>query len=222
MRPILSALIVSAALLSGGIAGAQPVPQAGMPDAESGEMDLPQALRGLGLSDVRISTDDDDDERYIHARLPQGGYLRAEAQGDLIEEVQSDDAGLPQALIDALLPEPIRADARMTEFDRITEIELDDDGEIAIEGYATNGMRLEIEFARNGTLLNYALERDDRRSLAEPAARARLAALGYSKIGIVHRGGRHVEVVAQNPYGEWVEVRLDELGRVERERMVQP
>ena len=200
--------------------GAAPVPTPA-PAASAAEAALPGALRGLGLRDIRIRNDDDDGERYIHARLPEGGHIRVEARGDRIEEIQSDSTGLPQALIEMLLPAAIRADARLAEVARVTEIEFEDDGEISVEGYARDGMRVELEFARDGRLLKYEMERDDRRSMAEPAAREQLAALGYQDIGVVRRGGRHVDAVARNPYGEWVEVRLDEQGRVSRERMWQ-
>jgi hypothetical protein len=179
---------------------------------------LPAALRGLGLTQVRTRPDDDG-ETYIHAAMPGGGWLRAEARGDRLLEVQSDGAGLPEPLIAALLPETVRAEPRLADIERITEIDLDNDGEIDVEGFAADGMRIEMEFDRAGRLTDLDLERDDRRSLTEDAARQRLAELGYGEVGFVNRGGRHVDAVALNPYGDWVEVRLDERGRVERERL---
>lgn len=115
--------------------------------------------------------------------------------------------------------EAVRAEPRLADIARLTEIDLDDDGEISVEGYAADGMRIEMEFGRNGTLRDYERERDDRRALSTEAARERLLALGYTDIGYIERGGRHVEAFAVNPYGEPVEVRLDDQGRVERERM---
>jgi hypothetical protein len=186
---------------------------------EASEAALPTALRGLGLSDVR-SRPDDDGETYFHARLPDGGWLRAEARGDRLIEVQSDGVALPEALIAALLPQAVRAEPRLADIARMTEIDRDDDdGEIEIHGLAADGMRIEMEFGRTGTLQDYDRERDDRRSLSDTAARERLTALGYTEIGFVERGGRHVEVLAVNPYGEQVEVRLDEQGRIARERL---
>ena len=184
--------------------------------AEPNAVSLPQSLRGLALTDIR-SRPDEDGETYIYARLPAGGWLRAEARGERLIEVQSDAAGLPESLVAAMLPEAARAEPRFADIARLTEIELDND-EISIEGYAGDGMRIEIEFDGNGALRDYERERDDRRSLSEAAARERLEALGYIEIGFIERGGRHVEALAVNSYGDQVEVRFDDQGRVERER----
>lgn len=180
---------------------------------------LPAPLRDLGLTDIRTRPDDDG-ETYIYARSATG-WLRAEARGDRLLEVQADGAGLPQSLIERMLPAAARAEPRLGEFARLTEIDLEDDGEISVEGFAADGMRIEMEFTRDGTLRGYERERDDRRSLSQEAARERLTALGYSQVGYVERGGRHVTAIAVNPYGDTVEVRLDDQGRVERERLWQ-
>ena len=188
--------------------------------ADPTEATLPAALRGLGLTDVR-SRLDDDDEVYFFARMAEGGWLRAEAKGDRVREVQADGSGLPEALIKALLPAPVLAEPRLSDMARLTEIDLDDDGEISVEGYAADGMRIEMEFSRSGALRDFVRERDDRRSMPAEAVRERLTALGYTDIGFVERGGRHVTAVAINPYGDMVAVRLDDQGRVERERLWQ-
>lgn len=178
---------------------------------------LPAALRGLGLTDIQ-TRQDDDGEVYIYARTASG-WLRAEARGERLLEVQADGAGLPQGLIAAMLPANVRAEPRLADIARVTEIDLDSDGEISVEGFAADGMRIEIEFSRAGALRDYERERDDRRSMSEAAARDRLTALGYMDIGFVERGGRHVTAIAKNPFGDMVEVRLDDQGRVERERL---
>ncbi|PZX48611.1 hypothetical protein LX76_04182 [Cereibacter changlensis] len=194
-------------------AAAPAVPAANAP----AEAALPQALQGLGLTEVRSRRDDDD--TYFYARLPQGGWLRAETEGSRLKEVQSDGADLPAAIVSALLPQVVQDEPRLAEIARLNQIELDDDGEISVKGHAEDGMRVEIEFDRAGALSDYERERDDRRSLSAADARARLEALGYTEIGFVERGGRHVDAVAVNPHGDQVEVRLDDQGRVERERL---
>lgn len=188
--------------------------------ADPAEAILPAPLRGLGLTDIR-SRPDDDGETYFYARMAQGGWLRAEAIGDRVLEVQADGPGLPEGLAQALLPAPVLAEPRLAEIVRLTEIDLDDDEEISVEGFDANGMRVEIEFSPRGTLRKFEREQDDRRSLSAETARERLAALGYNDIGFVERGGRHVTALAVNPYGDTVEVRLDDQGRVERERLWQ-
>lgn len=192
---------------------------AAAPAAAPTDAMLPAPLRDLGLTDIRTRPDDDG-ETYIYARSATG-WLRAEARGDRLLEVQADGAGLPQSLIERMLPAAARAEPRLGEFARLTEIDLEDDGEISVEGFAADGMRIEMEFTRDGTLRGYERERDDRRSLSQEAARERLTALGYSQVGFVERGGRHVTAIAINPYGDTVEVRLDDQGRVERERLWQ-
>jgi hypothetical protein len=195
-----------------------PAPVAAAPaPAGSGDDQLPTALRGFGLTDVAVRPDDDG-EAYFQARLPDGGWLRAEARGDRLEEVQADGAGLPSDLIAALLPGTAADEARLTELARVLEIEFDDD-EIEVKGVNADGARVEIKFSLSGALTAFELQRDDRRSIEETEARERLSALGYSEVGFVERHPRHTEALARNAYGEWVEVRLDDQGRVERERI---
>ena len=212
-----SALILTTALA--GDFAAPLVAQETQPSGTAAEEMLPATLRGLGLTDIR-SHADDDGEVYIYARS-RTGWLRAEARGDRLLEVQADGAGLPPALIEAMLPAPVRAEPRLADISRLTEIDLDDSGEISVEGYGSDGMRIEIEFARDGTLRDYERERDDRTSISEEDARARLAGMGYMEVGFIERGGRYVTALAINPFGEMVEVRLDDQGRIDRERLWQ-
>jgi hypothetical protein len=179
---------------------------------------LPPELRGLGLTDILVRPDDDD-EVDIYARLPGDGWVHIELEGMQVKEVKTDGTGLPDAIAAALLPEPIRAAPRLGDPERITEIDLDDGDEIEIKGVAADGMLIEMEFDRNGVLDDYTLERDDRRSRSVDEVRERLQALGYTQIGYVERNSDRIEAIALNAHGERVEVRLDLNGRVERERM---
>ncbi len=183
---------------------------------------LPAPLQDLGLTNVLIREDDDRD-LDIYGEMPGGGWVKIETDGrdQRVEEIKTDGTALPDAMIATFLPEQLRNAPRVAELDRIVEIELDDDGEIKIEGLTADGMRVEIEFERNGEMDDYELSRDDRRSMSVEDARATFADLGYTEIGYVDRSGRHVTAIALNPNGEQVEVRLDEAGRVERERMFQ-
>lgn len=186
----------------------------------SGDAGLPTPLRGLGLSEV-VSRRGERGETKFHARLPGGGWIRAEAQGEQVRQVKSDGVGLPESIVAALLPPQLRGERRLADFARITEIDLEHGprGEIEVEGYTRDGMRIEAKFDRDGRLREYERKLNDRGALSETAARERLSALGYTNIGFVERGPRHIEAVAVNPYGETVEVRLDDRGRVERERL---
>lgn len=191
-----------------------PVPAAG------GAVTLPPAVQRLGLTDVRTRRDDDGDID-VYGRLPDGGWVKVEVERDAIKEVKSESVGLPSAVISAVLPAAVMNEPRLAAMDRIVEIELDDDGEISVDGYSADGMQVELKFNRDGRLDEYKQERDDRRSMTEAAARDQLAALGYTDIAFVDRGGRHVSALAVNRFGDLVDVRLNEQGRVERERLWQ-
>lgn len=103
----------------------------------------------------------------------------------------------------------------------LSEIDYDDNGFFDVEGVAADGIRIEIVFTCDGVLSDYEWERDDRLSLPEEAAREQLVALFYADVGYVERGGRHVTALAVNPYGDAVEVRWDDRGNGERERLWQ-
>lgn len=82
----------------------------------------------------------------------------------------------------------------------LSEIDYDDNGYFDVEGFAADGIRIEIVFTCDGVLSDYERERDDRLSLPEEAPREQLVALCYA---------------------DAVEVRLDDLGNGERERLWQ-
>lgn len=183
---------------------------------------VPADLAALGLSDVirrEERSRHGDVETKVHGRLPGGGWLRAELRDGRIVEAKVSEGALPEALIAALLAPAVRNAPQLAEFARIAEIDHKRDGTIEVEGYGCDGTRLEAEFWPSGQLRKFEREHDDRRSMSEPAARERLAALGYREVGFVNRGGRHVDAVARNPWGDWVEVRIKERGEIDRERL---
>ncbi len=194
---------------------------AGVAPTGAGEVALPVEMRGLGLTEVRTRTERGrrgEREIDIHARMPGGGWLLAEIRDGRLVEVKTDGTAMPQPLVERLLPAGIRGDRSFAGLTRITDIDIDRDGEIEVKGLDEAGMRIEIEYAPGGAMISFERERDDRRSLPVATARARLNELGYRQIGFVDRTGRHNRALATNTYGEWVEVRLDEQGRVDRER----
>ena len=210
MKHAFSALIVTIAL--GAPLAAQNTP----PDPDPAQALLPEVLRGLGLTDIR--TRRDDSEVYIYARYGDG-WLRAETRGDRLLEVQSEGASLPWSLVEAMLPAAALPEVRRADFARITEIDVDDDDYIDVEGYAADGLRIEAEFTRAGALDSIERSRDDRRALTADSASARLVALGYRDVAVIERDGRYVTALAVNPFGDRVEVRLNEQGQIERERL---
>lgn len=183
------------------------------------DANLPAELRGLGLTDLR-DREDDDGERRIGGRLPDGTELKVDYdRSGAVDEVETNrDGSIPQALLTAILPTALTDAPEFTGMTRVTEIEIDND-ELHVEGFGENGARIDIEAAPDGSILSYEREVDrDRRAMEAGAARTELASLGYSDI----RDGRADEAAltftATNPYGELVNVRLDDAGRVTRER----
>jgi hypothetical protein len=184
----------------------------------AGDTVLPETLRDHGLSDVRSRSDRDDGETKWSARLPDGGWLRAETRWDgSLKDVKTDGAPIPHALAAGLLGS-IAGHPELGRIQTITEIEFKPRGEIEIEGVAADGMAIELKFNRDGRLTKMERERADRRRWSPEEVRARLTDAGYGDIGWINLGGKHADAEATNPWGERVEVRLDDHGRVDRER----
>lgn len=201
---------------------APPPPPAPGPVSGPFGADLPPELAGLGLSDVITRYErspSGNEERKIHARLPGDVWLMADLRNGRLTKVDVSGGPMPQALIDAMLPPSLRDARELGEFARITQIERKPEGEIEIEGQGRDGSAIEVEYWPDGRLKEYDRDRADRRlSMSEAAARAELARLGYRDVGFVSLHGRHVEAVARNPWGDWVELRIDDRGRIDRER----
>jgi hypothetical protein len=100
-----------------------------------------------------------------------------------------------------MLPAAGWAQSRLGDPARVTEIDLDD-GAISVEGHSADGMRIAMEFGRNGVLHAFERERDGRRSLSDASARAWQVALGHTVIGFIERGWRHFDVAVINPGGD--------------------
>lgn len=178
---------------------------------------LPAALAALNPIEVarRSEMGKHGAEEKLYLRLPEG-WIRAEIRNGQLVEVKGQ--ALPQAAVAAVLPEALRGVRELAEIARITQVSIKPRGEIEVEGLEAAGARIDVEWGADLRLRELRRERDDRRSLTETAAAERLAALGYREVVILDRGGKHVEALARNAYGERVEVRLDERGAVDRER----
>ncbi|TCT12474.1 hypothetical protein EDC22_102159 [Tepidamorphus gemmatus] len=192
------------------------------PPATAPARGLPSELAGLGLTEVTMRHEisrSGSQETHVHGRLGDGSWLRVKTRDGRLVEARTSGSALPPVVIDALLPPMLRGARELDDFARITEIDIKRRGEVEIEGVGRDELRLEIEFGPDGRLRDYERERAGRhRSISEEAARAELSRLGYDEVGVIKRGPRHVDAVARNPWGEWVDVRLDDRGRVERER----
>lgn len=180
---------------------------------------LPAALARLNPIEVarRSETGRNGAEERLYLRLPEG-WIRAETRNGRLVAIQGPT--LPQAAVDAVLPEALRSARELAEIARITQVSIKPRGEIEVEGLDAAGARIDVEWGDDLRLREFERERDDRRSLSEASATQRLAALGYREIVIFDRGHKHIDALARNAYGERVEVRLDERGAVDRERML--
>jgi hypothetical protein len=181
---------------------------------------LPEPLRGLSLTDVRRRADRDDGEVKWSARLPEGGWLRAETGWDgRLTEIKTDGAAAPRALLERMVPAAVLAAPELERIATLTEIEVERD-KIEVEGFSADGMEVELEFAPDGRLLKMEVERPDRRRWSREQVRARLGDAGYADVGWINLGGRHADAEATNAWGERVEVRLNEGGQIARERAI--
>lgn len=176
----------------------------------------PEGTAPFGFVQTLREVDEDDE---FFGQLADGTWLQVEIDDGRTEEIQAGEGtAIPAAILDAVLPATVRSNARLTGLTRITQIELDSDGDIEVDGYDADGMQVALEFDRSGELEEIKIGRDNRRSPTLEAATAQLTTEGYTDLGWAHRAGRHIDIIARNPFGEMVLVRLDENTRVSRER----
>jgi hypothetical protein len=155
----------------------------------------------------------------VYGQLPGGTWIAVEIDNGVLEEVTA-SAGdaLPDDLLERLLPPPVREDLRYQDLARVTQVEFDDDGDFEIDGFDATGMRVELEFGPAGDLKEAKTEPDTRRSPDFATASNTLTEAGYTEIGFASRSGRHIDVIARNPEGALVMVRVDDSGSIGRTR----
>lgn len=226
VTPILASTLLALALTGAG--NAQTTRATAAPAARASAATpepLPAPLAAVGLRDVitrQEVTKKGHQERHFHGQLPAGGWLRAKTRDGRLAEVKASGAALPPTLGQALLPTAVQQAAELREFDRIDEISLKPQGEIKLEGVNRQGTRIKMEFWPSGRLKKAERDWLRRSGSAEQPARERLASLGYRQIGFIKAGDKHVDALAVSPHGDWVEVRLNKAGEVDRERLWGP
>lgn len=183
------------------------------------EVNLPEDLRGLGLTNIR-DREDDDRERRIGGRLADGSELRVEydRQGRINEVETNRDGTLPVDLLTRILPAALLETPEYKGIARVTQVEFDEN-EVQIEGYSADGAKIEIDASPAGEIFSFErkTDRKDRRAMNGDAAQERMASLGYTVLDSGERDDGVLNFTATNPYGERVAVRLDDQGRVTRE-----
>lgn len=204
---------------------ARPAPEVGTsqsPAMPPARHPLPPEIRDLGLLDVVTRserTKHGDFETHVLGRMPDGTWIRLKTRDGRLVEAKSGGAALPRPLVDRVLPLHLRDESAISEIARITRVEIKRRGEIEVEGLDARGDRVEIEFHADGRLRKLVRERDDRRGMPAAQVRSLLDRLGYRDIGFVEIKPRHAEAIAVNPYGDWVEIRINDRGEVDRERL---
>ncbi|WP_075220343.1 PepSY domain-containing protein [Acuticoccus yangtzensis] len=151
LRPLLPALIAaafSAALAAATATAASAQVQSAPP--------RPAVLDQMGFAAEGERMDDDDMEAWgrlkdgtrVEVTYDQGGLEDIEVRGGM-------HATLPLTLIDLFVEDATGRYPELSHFTRLTEVGIDDDGGLEIEGYAVDGHELEAEFDRTGTLRRF-------------------------------------------------------------------
>lgn len=138
-----------------GMGGAGFAQQAQAPAAT----DLPAALQALKLTDIEIK--DGPRGRKVEGDLPGGGEIEAfvDREGRIVM-VDADDAGVPQSLIEALLPQAVRDSAILQQFSVIEKVG-GRDGRFMVGGEDAGGEDLRAGFDQDGQLLRFGRGDDD-------------------------------------------------------------
>lgn len=198
---------------------ARPAPDTG---SENSNAAVTGPLTMLDLQDVR---EDRKSDGELEIRAMLAGDLRIEAEYDRdgrLEEVKTEPRGeLPRDFVDAILPQAAREQLQRLNFDRIHEIEFDDDGEIEVKGHINN-MPAEAEMTAAGQLIEFERKTDERAEkrpfdMPRPEIEQHVRDAGYDDVERIEIRGRHADVWAENPEGESVRVRVEMNGDITRE-----
>ena len=121
---------------------------------------LPDALRALNLTDLDIRSGRRGITR-VQGKTADGAAITAmvDADGAVRMVRGTDDAALPQALIDALLPQPVRANELVGQFAAVSGLAVMTEM-VMIGGKDAAGESLRAGFAPDGTLMRFGRGED--------------------------------------------------------------
>lgn len=234
--PALVALVALMGLapVPGGIALAQ--------EGRDTDAALPLALQSLNLSDLRVE-EGERGHRRIAGALEDGTSVEAfvTAGGNFLG-LRARDGGLSDAALAALLPQPVRDNPILDQFDTVEGLRLTRGG-VEIGGRDAEGMRLRAAFDEAGRVMRFG--RDDKRGRPEmrrnggsgraaadgrgkpghgpirdidaDALTRELEAAGYADLGPLRDNGWGKAIDATNPQGEAVTLEIAPRGEVLRE-----
>lgn len=123
---------------------------------------VPPAIQALGLEQL-VQQSLRDGRRGFAGLLPDGTRIeaRVDAQDALIG-VWADEAALPSAITDALLPQAIRGSQVFGQFDRLEAVRLAE-GRFDLKGQDADGISMRAQFDDAGMLLRFGREDEGRK-----------------------------------------------------------
>lgn len=151
-------------VLGGGLAVAQTAPapaapetQTEQPGATPADVQVPDLLQGDAFSDVEGRTGRRGGAFFEGTIVESGKDFDAmvNAEGDVVGMRTAPGSALPQAVIDALLPEAARSNAILSEITELNAIG-SRDGAVMIGGQDASGDDVRIAFDADGELVQFA------------------------------------------------------------------
>lgn len=181
------------------------------------------ALEAFGFTDIRLDERGrrhfEFDVRDADGRLVE---LKIDFDGVVTELEVEDERPAAAADFSLLFPEPVRQALERDGVVDIREFERER-RHYEVEGLNRDGQRVEMDIRFDGQVTKIevkgARNAEMRPAPSEDALRQAVEAGGYRWIGGVEQKPRHHEVVAENPYGETVELHVDFGGEIYKERL---
>ncbi|UXU74487.1 MULTISPECIES: hypothetical protein [unclassified Paracoccus (in: a-proteobacteria)] len=179
---------------------AQQSPQQPQPPAPvaASAINVPKALSDAGLAEITSKPAKRGDGMRIQGRLPDGTWIEAmvDGQGQLRGLRGKDDAALPAALVEPLVPQAVRSNALYAELGQIRAVASGPRG-VMLAGQDAQGNKVHARFSVDGTLLRFGRSDgdDDHDKDHDDHPRGK-----HGKRGDDH-GPRHRDRAADHPRG---------------------
>lgn len=162
LKGTVAALALSAVigLPSAMLAQTDSAPEVSASVAASDAIELPQVLQGLNLSDVQVRKERRGVQK-LRGTLEDGTVIRAfiDGGGTVRGAFAGGGKALPDALIEALIPEEVRAQEITGQFSTISAAFNGERG-IKVGGSDAEGERIRAVFTQDGTLMRFGRGED--------------------------------------------------------------
>jgi hypothetical protein len=200
---------------------AMPAAPRGRPGAGSHAMENP-ALAALDLAAVEI-LEERGRNTILLGETRGGDRIRIEInRHDEIREIETIGEPVEGLDLARILPPPLVERVAPHIGDTVTRVRLTG-RHVHVDSIGADGMETRHRFGRDGMLRSESAPEPAAVRTALPPDRLRslAAAAGYKFRRIEGFGPRHAEIVAVNPFGEEVRVRIDRSGRFVAERALE-